>query len=248
MKKNTQKILLALYSSSDAIKNRVPSDYLCELVPDLSDGGFRSLLHVLKNKGLVSTHRALGKTTVSITQQATLLIEAEFPALSSKWDTWNGEWDCMVFRESPKLDKQFRYLRKVLISQGALPVNRGVYLAPGGFSDAAITECQNSYQSNVLIFSVGAWKMAAESAFVIEKYGLLDLAEAYSGISNDVSRLIKMTAGRKRLTSSDKKQISLVYDRVIAVLIEDPGFCTFYFNEVENLKSALLRLNGLISL
>lgn len=247
MKKNTQKILLALYSGVEEITNRVPVTNLQALVAQLSGGGFRSLLFALKKQEMIVTQKVLGVTTVSITHHGTMLLESEFPALSRKWDTWDGKWECLIFMESSLLDKQFRFLRNLLISQGALAVNRGVYLSPGGFSEIILKECQNSYYSNVLIFSVQTWKLATESSFVIEKYGLLDLAEAYSGVSNDVSRLLKMVIDKKRLTNRDKVNINLVYDRVVEILLEDPGFCTFFFKEVENIKNILLRLNSLIS-
>ncbi len=247
MKKNTQKILLALYSQVGEIKNRVPVANLQALVSELSGGGFRSLLFALKKQEVIVTQKVLGVTTVSITHHGTMLLESEFPALSSKWDQWDGRWECLVFMESSSLDKQFRFLRNLLISEGALAVNRGVYLSPGSFSDVILKECQNSYYSNVLIFSVQTWKLATESSFVIEKYGLLDIAEAYSGVSNDVDRLLKMVVDKKGLTHSHKISINLVYDRVVEILLEDPGFCTFYFKEVENIKKSLLRLNSLIS-
>ncbi|MBP7842840.1 hypothetical protein KA017_02450 [Candidatus Woesebacteria bacterium] len=248
MKKNTQKLLVALYSDVSQIKNRVPVPHLQMLVPELSGGGFRSLLFALKKQGVITTQKALGVTTVSITHHGSIHLESEFPALSQKWDKWQGNWDCLVFMESPSLDKQFRFLRNLLLSEGAVAINRGVYLSPGGFSDVVLKECQNTYHSNVLLFSVEAWKLATDASFMIEKYGLLDVAEALSGISSDVDRLLKKVVDRKRLTQSDKISIHLVYDRVLDILLEDPGFCTFYFKEVESMKVSLLKLNSLISL
>lgn len=248
MKKNTQKILLALYSDIGQIKNRVPVSQLQMLVPELSGGGFRSLLFALKQQGMITTHKVLGVTSISITHHGTVSLENEFPALSQKWDTWQGNWDCLVFMESSSLDKQFRFLRNLLLSQGAIAINRGVYLSPGGFSDVVLGECQNTYYSNVLLFSVATWKLATDSSFIIEKYGLQDVAEALSGISRDVDRLLKMMIDKKGLTQGDKTSICLAYDRVLAVLLEDPGFCTFYFKEVESMKSSVLKLNSFISL
>jgi DNA-binding transcriptional regulator PaaX len=248
MKKNTQKLLLALFSKDTELKNRVPLNTLQLVVPDLSDGGFRSLLFALKQQGALTTHRLSGVTTVSITHHGTTLLESEFPALSDKWDEWDGKWECLIFMNSPEFDKQFRYLRELLISQGALAINRGVYFSPGGFSDVVMNECKNSYFANVIIFSVGNWKLATETSFLIEKYGLLDVAETYSGLSNDVARLLKSIINENRLIVSYNKDLNLVYDRMAAVLQEDPGFCTFFFKEVENIKNLLLRLNSAISI
>lgn len=245
MKKNTQKILLSLYTKAGEIKNRVPISTLQLIVPELTDGGFRSLLHVLKKQKSITTQRVLGTTTVSITHHGTVLLEKEFPALNSKWDTWKGKWDCMVFLEAPHFDKQFRYLRKLLLSQGALSMSRGVYFAPGEFSGKVTTEVQESYFSNVLIFSVGEWKVATEFSFIIDKYGLSDIVESYSGISRDVSRLIKSVGMEKGLIHKYKSEIYLVYDRVSEVLAEDPGFSMFYFSEAPNIKDILFQANSI---
>ncbi len=248
MKKNTQKILLALYSDVTRTKSRVPVAQLQLLVPELSGGGFRSLLFALKKQLVISSQKVLGVTTISITHHGTVLLESEFPALSPKWDTWKGNWDCLVFMESPSFDKQFRFLRNLLLSEGALSINRGVYISPGGFSDIVLKECQNTYYSNVLLFSVDQWKLATDSSFIIEKYGLLDIVESYSGVSNEVNRLLKKVMNEKRLINKYKNDISMVYDRVVAILLEDPGFSTFYFKEVETIKIILFRLNSLFSL
>lgn len=249
MKNNTQKILLALYPgrSTELLSKRVSYEALQLVVPELSDGGFRSLLFVLKKQGIVTTQKILGKSSVGITQYGSLLLEREFPALSSKWVDWDGKWECMVFLEPPSFDKHFRYLRTLILSEGAVAFSRGVYMAPGGFPESIIKECQLSYHKAVILFSVGSWKIATESTFIIEKYGLLDIVEAYSGISRDVSRLLKQQIYKKELINQSKKDMNLVYDRVLAVLKEDPGFCSFYFQEVPNIQKLLSDLYILLS-
>lgn len=248
MKKNTQKILLSLFTEVSTVKNRIPLSVLQCIVPELTAGGFRSLLFTLKKQGVISTQRVQGVTTASITHYGTTLLESEFPALSSKWDDWDGSWECLLFMDSPAFDKQFRYLRTLLLSEGALVVNRGVYIAPGGFSQIVLKECRNAYHSSVLLFSVGDWKIATESSFIIEKYGLLDIAEGYSGLSRDVGRLIEISISEKGLIEGNKSGIHLVYDRVVDILLEDPGFCTFYFKEVEKVKNILSRLSDSLAI
>ena len=248
MKKSTQKILLALYTDTGEVKRRVHLSNLQLLVPELSDGGFRSLLFVLRQQGIIVTQKMLGVSSVSITHHGTVQLEAEFPALSHQWDSWQGKWEILVFLDSPKFDNQFRYLRNLLISEGALLISRGVYLCPGGFSQTIQNEYEDRYRSHVLVFSVDTWKSVAESIFVTEKYGLLDVAESYSGISREVDRLINTCVSKKGLINRSKIDINLVYDRIRVILLEDPGFCTFYYSEVPHIKKSLLRLNSLISI
>lgn len=249
MKQNTQRILLALYYDVTAAQvHRVAVDRLQWLTPDITDGGFRSLLYVLKKQKLITVQKALGVSRASITHHGLKQLEAEFPALNSKWDSWTGNWDCMVFLEAPSFDKQFRYLRNLILSERALPLSRGVYLAADGFSQKVIEECENSYLEHVSVFSVGEWKIAAEAEIISSYYGLSDVAEAYSGISKEVSALTNLFDTKKSMLKKQKKQIHLVYDRVTAILAEDPGFCTFYFPDAENIKTSLLSVNRLLSI
>jgi DNA-binding transcriptional regulator PaaX len=246
MKKNTQKILLALYAPLGKFRNKVAVDDLKRVVPQLSDGGFRSLLHNLKKNNLVSTRKLLGQTTVSLTHQSEALLEVQFPALSNKWDDWSGNWECMVFLSSPKTDKHFRYLRKLILDHGCLTINRGVYIAPDSFSEVVINECRQSYRGSVLIFSVDTWKIAIEDDFIIDSYEMLDIAEAYSGISKDITRLTSKKNTQINAIDRSKEDISMVYDRVIENMQNDPGFITFYLPSAPKGKELLFQLNSLV--
>lgn len=249
MKKNTQMVLLSLYYDvNSSTIHRVPVERLQWLTPELTDGGFRSLLHVLRKQKLITVQKALGVSRASITHYGAKQLEAEFPALNSRWDSWDGSWDCMVFLSAPSFDKQFRYLRNLVVSEKAFPLSRGVYLAAHSFSQRVVSECVESYFGNVTIFSVGSWKVATEAEIIISHYGLQDVAEASSGISKEVSSLIEAVDTKKRLLEKQKESIYLVYDRVNEILLEDPGFCTFYFSDAPSLKNTLYTLNHFLSI
>lgn len=247
MKKNTQKILIALYSSTEPLRKRLKVETLNLVTPDLTDGGRRSLLHVLKKNGLIHSERVLGSTSISISEYGANQLEAQFPALSSKWDQWQGNWDCLVFTQAPKGDKQFRYLRSLLVEEGSVAVSRGVYIAPFAFSQRVLNECKEMYRNSVLIFSVGEWKLAPIRTLIVEKYGLLDLVETYSGISKEVTRLLISIDTNNRLTDKDKTDINLVYDRLRDALSEDLGFCQYYFGEVSRVRQLAFDLNSILA-
>lgn len=285
MKRNTQKLLLALYSETGSlpekirIKNedqyyrpfssnnenehvierdsnwekmrarggRIKLSNLNIVLSDLTEGGKRSLLHLLKKSGLINSERVLGSTSVGITQHGIKALEDQFPALSPKWDMWQGSWDCLVFVKAPKSDSQFRYLRSLLVAEGAISISRGVYASPISFSEKVTRECEQMYRESILMFSVGSWKIASLRSLIIDKYGLLDTVESYSGIINDVTRLLTVVDAKKRLTDRYKTELNLVYDRLTDILTEDPGFCRHYFNEVPNAKEILYKLNSIIS-
>ena len=242
MKRNTQKILLSLYPSG-----RVKLNNLKIVSPELTDGGRRSLIHVLKARGLINSEKVLGVSSVGITQHGIDAIEAEFPALLSKWDAWQDNWDCLVFVKSSKSDKQFRYLRSILVSEGAISITRGVYVSPISFSERVVRECKEIYRDYILMFSVGIWKIASLRSLVIEKYGLIDIAESYSGISRDVSRLLETVDIKHIAMHRNTIDINLVFDRLIDVLSEDPGFCKHYFDQVPRVKNILSDLSSMVS-
>jgi DNA-binding transcriptional regulator PaaX len=247
MKNNTRKLLVSLYSPNGENPVRIKLSHTKVILPDLTGGGRRSLLHILKEKGLIVSERVLGKTSISLTPHGRQEIEAQFPALSSKWDAWQGSWDCLVFVKAPKTDKQFRYLRTLLVSEGAISISRGVYISPSSFSQKVIVECRELYRDSTLLFSVGEWKIADLRSLIIEKYGLLDTVETYSGISNDIKRLLISVATHNRLIDRHKIDINLVYDRLVSVLSEDPGFSKHYFNEIPNIKGMISDLNSLLA-
>lgn len=247
MKINTQKLLLFLYSDLNSSSIRVNSDDLKIVTPQLSDGGRRSLVHLLNKNGLIHVEKTLGKTFVCITRRGVKALESRFPALSRKWDDWQGNWDCIVFIRAPKSDGQFRYLRSLLISEGSISISRGAYICPFSFSQKVIDECNRSYFDSILMFSVGEWKIASIRKLVIEKYSLIDLADSYSGISKDVSRLLVNSNNQKTPMEKNKDKINLVYDRLQDLLKDDPGFCNYYFNEVPKIRSILLDLNSIIT-
>ncbi len=277
MKKNTQKILLTLFntintSSSERLINSkaslqekskdisgviqpknsygrvgVKQESIGLVTPQLSNGGRRSLLYTLKQKGVINSEKVLGTTWLSLTSYGLQLLEAQFPALSSSWKVWQGEWDCLVFLKPPKLDQSFRYLRSLLLSAKAVSVTRGVYFLPSLFSEQVTKECWGSYRDSVLIFSIAKWKLANLRRLVIEKYGLLDLIDSYSGVSKEIDKLLKEIDTEKGLTQSRKQEINLVYNRLRDLLIEDLGFTTYYFPQTISGRELLTRLNQVLT-
>ncbi len=227
--------------------HRIKISTIETLIPNLTDGGKRSLLHVMKKSDLINSERVLGVTTIGITQHGIKALEKQFPVLSNKWSSWTGNWDCLVFVKPPSSDHNFRFLRNLLVEEGAISISRGVYISPGSFSDRVVADCSDIYRNSVLMFSVGEWKIASFRNLIVAKYNLIDLVESYSGISNDVSRLLTYIDTNKRLTNSSKIDINLVYDRLIDVLGDDPGFSHYYFNDSPKPLELISKLNYLVT-
>lgn len=246
MKKNTQKLLLALFSIQDSVDTFLPISVISKLLPQLSEGGKRSLLHTLKKNRYIIQTKVSDKTLVSLTNFGREALTRRFPALQDHWDTWTGEFDCLVFTQSPATDKQFRYLRNLLIEDKAVAINRGVYIAPFSFSERILAECKQTYYNSVILFSIKEWKIAVERSVIFEKYSLTDIIETLSGVSSDITRMISIFEIHKRLTEGQKKEISLVYDRLAEILTDDPGFCHFYFPSLPRTNAILNKLGKLL--
>lgn len=248
MKKNTQKLLLALFSIQENVDTFLPISVIKSLLPQFTEGGIRSLLHTLKKNNWIIQTKISGRSLISLTNYGKEALIRRFPALLEHWDTWTGEFDCLVFTTAPATDKQFRYLRNLLIDEKAVAINRGVYIAPHSFSERVLAECKQTYFNSVILFSISEWKIAVERLVIFEKYALTDVIENLSGVSSDVTRMTSFFETHKRLTDSQKKEISLVYDRLVEILSDDPGFCHYYFPALPRTKTILVQLGKLLVL
>lgn len=248
MKKNAQKILLCLYSFSKTDQVILASTQLRLAVPEMTAGGYRSLLLFLLRKGWLVKESFAGNQLYSLTDKGREVLKAKFPALNPSWAQWNGEWHAMVFIKAPASDPQFRYLRQVLVADHALPISRGVYLAAGGFSPAILATCTSLYQDSLVIFSVGAWEFGLDRPIIVEYYDLASTASSYSSIGNSIDSLLEIFNSNKNRTDQQKMQISTTIDRLWSGLKEDPGFTTYYFPGLLDISSILKKIFLLMKL
>ena len=247
MKKNSQKILLALYPTENVFP-QLSLEKVKWLISDLTEDGQRSMIYMLEQKQLITSARLADETLLSITAHGKDTLEALFPALSTKTSEWNGKWLCIVFQTAPKTDPQFRYLRTFILSQKGIPFSRGMYLVPSVLSDSILKQCQDIYRDSVTVLSVDQWVLGSERPIVIEQYGLLDLLNAYSGISREINQLLGKFEHKKELTDWQKISLHNTYTRLIDTLAEDPGLVEFYFPGKEGGLGALIHFQQLLKL
>ncbi|MDQ5951595.1 MAG: hypothetical protein QG639_876, partial [Patescibacteria group bacterium] len=214
MKKNAQKILLCLFSFSKSENIILNSRQLKVSVPDMTDGGYRSLLLFLQRKKYLTKENVGGAQYYGLTDLGREALRAKFPALNDKWQQWNGDWHAMTFIKAPKSDPQFRYLRQLLVAEHALPLARGVYLAAGGFSPLVLSTCQSLYQECVVIVSVGEWQFGLDRPIIVEYYDLASTASVYSSIGSSIDKLLEIFNNSKNRTDQQKMQVSTTIDRL----------------------------------
>lgn len=231
MKKNTEKILLALFPA----QNRewyLPLSSVYALVPQLSAGGKRSLIHLLKQDHSISTIQVGQQTHVYLDNPGKELLIRRFPALSERWQHWDGTWGCCVFVTAPQFDAQFRYLRQLLLAEGCFAVSRGVYFAPFPFSQVVMSELNDRYAPYTAVFTIAQWQFQREHSFVLRQLGIADVLQAYSGISEEIAQLLAKNNISAEATDQQKKLIHTVFDRFCESLGQDPGFAARYGPEL----------------
>lgn len=248
MKKNAQKILLALYKSRAEVPTTLDVSRLRKVVPDLTETGYRSLLLYMSNKDYIFRERILGSTSVGITELGQRSLTAIFPALDTSWDTWKGEWVVLLFLTAPKTDLHFRYLRSLLIQENALPITRGVYLTARSFSDKILREVEVSYPKSIALLSVNSWLKGVDRPLIFSYYGITGLVDSYSGISKEIDLLLEKKAQNKDSFNQSKFNLVSVIDRLLDCLRQDPGFHKFYFPDTPGGAEMIRKMQSLIAL
>ena len=248
MKNNAQKILLLLFSLPAQPPVLLTKNQLMAAVPDMTAGGFRSLLRFLEQKGWLSKESISQQQLISLTAQGKEALIARFPALNSRWLTWKGEWQALVFLSAPKTDPQFRYLRQLVLTHHCLQLSRGVYLAAGGFDQAVLVACDSLYQHSVVIFSVANWDFGFDRPIISKYYDLASIASIYSSISSSIDQMLANFNENKLRTNQPKVSIATTIDRLCQVLKEDPGFTGYYFPGLLDLPVLLGKLRQLIKI
>lgn len=246
MKKNAQKILLCLFSFTKNNQVVFSMEQLRMAVPDMSEGGYRSLILFLERKGWLIKESLPGKQYLSITDKGREALKAKFPALNDKWTTWTGEWHAMTFIQAPASDPQFRYLRQLVLSAHALPLTRGVYLSAGSFSPEILSVCSSLYQNHIAIFSIGSWEFGMNRPIIIKYYDLASIASIYSSISTSIDGLLINFKNNKNTTDQQKMTISTTIDRLWSGLKEDPGFTAHYFPGLLDLSEIIKKVQLLL--
>ncbi len=244
MKTTSKKILFFLSRPHHRELLLLRPDQLQRLVPELSDSGFRSLLSVLKKQRLIVAEQIGDKTWLRLSDAGVQALRQELPVLEVSLSPWQGSWSCLVFTEAPASDKQFRFLRELLLKKRAIPLSRGVYLYPGEYPESVLTECRQRYRTHVTIFSVAEWLLGDDRQLIIEKYALLDVAQTYSGISTEIDRLINKENRYESMSDPQKKHFLSLFNRLYASAVEDSGLLTYYFPQIPTAWNLLSRLQS----
>jgi DNA-binding transcriptional regulator PaaX len=242
MKKNAQLLATLTFPVLESQVAFVTTIAARTILPNTTDGGLRSLLHHLAKAGVFSQEKLQKEVRYYLTDDGAEQLKAVFPALDARWDTYAGEWECIVFQEAPNSDPQFRYLRSQLVAERAIQLSRGVYCVPGSLSDVVSVLCKKMYRDSVSIFSVGSWKLGFERSTVIRNLSLGDLSTAYSSISREVDQLLAVLAAQGSLTDQHIGTFLSACDRFRDTVQEDTGILAYYYPNGATARSVLAQL------
>lgn len=249
MQYNSQLInLLLYYPKNTQTLPRIPERVLSSLLPSLSNAGRRSLLFRLEKNGYLTREFAHGEKVIVGTDVSRRAVEQQFPVLISDSRSWNGEWSIVLFLQPPKHDKNFRYLRSNLLAHKALDLTRGVYGYPGQLPPSVLNDITERYESAVHVVSVSEWLVGSIRPIVIKKYLLQSLLDIYSGISEDISLLLRKKDVEKRLKEKEIALFNNSLKRFYDVLGSDNGILSYYYPGSPDAKNILRDLQLIVHL
>ena len=228
MKLNSKKLLLYLYPLAGE-QRRASFDQIKLFLPDLTEAGRQSLIRLLATKEFIFTDDLTGKQRLTISSYGQTQLELDFPVLKMNRSTWQGQWSMLLFLQAPATDKNFRYLRTLVLSHRCLALKRGVYLYPGELPSAIQQTLQKTYRSAVVVVQFDKWKFGDEQIIIGQKASFKDIVSIYSGIGEELERLLTKLPNYKSLSRGQKQQINSIFDRLVIAMADDIGLLPNYF-------------------
>jgi len=246
MKENAQRILSWLYPPGKTAR-WVKTAELAMIAPDLTPGGLQSTLSFLQAKKRIRLEKVENQPLASVTTHGMRALEGQIPVFLPARREWKGQWQGVFFLEAPKQDNHFRFLRRILLNNHALPVTRGMFLYPGELPDRISFELHNTYEGCVMVVQLKDWLFGEEQEIIGSSLGLTDLAETYSGISKEIDSLLTEEVSLIVFTDQAKLRFFSVFDRLYSALKLDYGLQHFYFPQVPNGVDLLFQLQNISS-
>ena len=223
MKKSSKKLLLflGLANLGDSFLNYSAIDCI---LPDLSTDGVRSIIYLLKKKYLIENFVIDGKREVKITTMGSRLLKSLFPTF---FGSDQSMWHCAVFISAKGNDQAFRYLRTVMLNDGAYQLTRGVYIKAGQYSDEILDICAKLYQSAISIFTINQFIFGIDSHMIAKKMGVTDYLSEISGLSREIGQLLEKNDDQKIRNISNKTLIVSIFERIYQIGSVSGGYLAY---------------------
>lgn len=245
MKENSKKLLLLLYPTEHQFE-WFSVDAMARFFPNLSKAGYQSLLFLLEKKGYLRIDKTRHPWYTSLSPQGRSALEVLFPALLER-DVVK-DWQLVIFLSAPRSDKNFRYLRKLLLLNQAIDLTRGVFLLSKPLPSLVFHELQQRYTNALVLFKVTEWIVGDDYKIIGRKISATDSFSIYSSISNQIDQLIRVAISEKRFIESQKNEVNLAFTRLVEFLAEVNPLLFVYLPQVESPLFLLKKLQNLLQL
>lgn len=223
MKKSSNKLLL-FSGLADLGGNFLNYSAMEYILPEITINGVRSVLYLLRKKYLIESFSIDDKKQIRITSTGLRLVKSLFPTFFG--DT-QSLWHCVVFLSAKQNDKAFRYLRTILLNDGAYQLTRGVYIKAGQYSDKVLEICGKLYQSAVTIFAVDQFIFGVDSHMIAKMMGVADYFSEISGISREIGQLLGNNDNQILRNHSNKNQIISIFERIYQIGSVSGGYLAY---------------------
>ena len=247
MKENSIRILTWLYPK-DSSSRWVDVEELSLFLPNMTKSGLQSSLLFLQKRKRILLEKINSIQAVSITSYGMKSLEKEIPAFSQQRRQWKGDWWAIVFLKAPDHDKNFRFLRRVLLAEHSLPLTRGVFLFPGPITEKISYELRQSYEGLVMVAPFKNWTFGDDREIIGSILQMSDLANSYSSISKEITTLLEKETNIKGAVDQSKMEISSVFDRLFVSLANDFGVIHEYYPHVPSGVDLVFSLQELSSI
>lgn len=247
MKKSSKKLLLflGLVNAGDHSLDYAALDYI---LPELSAKGIASLVYLLQKNFLVESHIVSDSKQVRITASGMRSLRMLFPGVLTTNDEQASRWHCAVFVASKQSDKAFRYLRSIILTDGAYQLTRGVYIKAAPFSERFIDTCAKLYQSSVSIFSIDQFIFGIDSHILANKMGATEHFADMSGISKEIEQLLSQINNDLSLRNGHKPQIQGLLERIYQMASVSGSFNAYSATQADLKKNIYQNCLKLIKL
>lgn len=232
LKPNSKKLLMWLYPAGGIARRRVAYSQIEVLLSDLTEAGRHSLIRVLHDKQLLFSDDLEGQLHLTISSHGQAELEANFPALKMKQDDWKGDWSMILFLQSPQSDKNFRYLRSLLLNNHCFALKRGVYLRAGELPDSILKTLRGTYTKAAAVVRFNQWEFGEERIIIGQQTNLQDTIDIYSGISIEVNKLLNNFVQFNSMNIQRKNAFNSIFDRLYAALEIDLGLIPKFFEDI----------------
>lgn len=198
----------------------------------------RSVVARLQSDGMVSTFQKEGGTRVRLTSVGREALLTQIPSAAFRRKKWDERWRLVIFSgvrnpvgiqsvtgmRSSNSTQPYQRLRKTLLAEGFVALERGVYISPFPLSQITLTTLAKSRALGLLTgLETRRFVFGDEREFVRQVWNLDLLAKDYTKLRTRIVAVLRGLQKENGLTDTRKRQFSDCSVQMLQMLQADPG-------------------------